>query len=169
MRRLTLDFLHPFPRPHWAAWLLLAAGLGLAVWVGWQDQQVGRALAVAAAESPAVRTPPASRRGPSAARGENQVAAESSRAQLATPWGGLLVRLENGRPKYIALLALEADARKPEATLTAEARTAKDMLAWVEQLKGEAGFGSVTLASHTLQENDPQRPIRFVLRLVWRS
>jgi len=169
MRRLRLDFLHPFPRPHWAAWLLLAAGLGLAAWVGWQDQQVGRALTAAAAESPQPRTPTAPRRAALAAPGEDQAAAESSRAQLATPWGGLLVRLENSRPKSIALLALEADARKPEATLTAEARTAKDMLAWVEQLKGEAGFGSVTLASHTLQENDPQRPIRFVLRLVWRN
>lgn len=169
MRRLRLDFLHPFPRPHWAAWLLLAAGLGLAAWVGWQDQLIERALAVAAAESPPPRTPPVSRRGPSAATGEDQLAVESSRAHLATPWGGLLIRLENSRPKTIALLALEADARKPEATLTAEARTAKDMLAWVEQLKGEAGFRSVTLASHTLQENNPQQPIRFVLRLVWRN
>ncbi|MHB1187817.1 PilN domain-containing protein [Thiobacillus sp.] len=169
MHRLKLDFLHPFPRPHWTAWLLLAAGLGLAAWVGWQDQQVGRALAVAAAESPAPRMPPAARRASRAEPGEDQVAAESSRVQLATPWGGLFVRLESNRPKRIALLALEADARKPEATLTAEARSAKDMLAWVEQLKGEAGFRSVTLASHTLQESDPQQPIRFVLRLVWRS
>jgi hypothetical protein len=28
---------------------------------------------------------------------------------------------------------------------------------------------SVTLASHTVREDDPQQPIRFVLRLVWRS
>jgi hypothetical protein len=167
MRRLRLDFLHPFPRPHWAAWLLLAAGLGLAAWVGWQDEQVGRALAAAAAESP--QPPAPTRRAVRTTTAEGETAAESSRAHLATPWGGLLVRLENSRPKSIALLALEADARKPEATLTAEARTAKDMLAWVEQLKGEAGFRSVTLASHTLQENDPQQPIRFVLRLVWRN
>lgn len=169
MRRLTLDFLHPFPRPHWAAWLLLAVGLGLAAWVGWQGEQVGRALAVAAAGSPAPRTPPAARRAARAETGADEAAAESSRAHLATPWRDLFVRLENSRPKRIALLALEADARKPEATLTAEARSAKDMLVWVEQLKGEAGFRSVTLASHTLQESDPQRPVRFVLRLVWRS
>lgn len=167
MRRLTLDFLHPFPRPHWAAWLLLAVGLGLAAWIGWQDRQAGRALAVAAAEAPVPLTP-AIRRAPRAATGE-AADAESSRAHLATPWGGLFIPLESHRPKHIALLTLEADARKPEATLTAEARSAKDMLAWVEQLKGEAGFRSVTLASHTLQENGPQRPIRFVLRLVWRN
>lgn len=85
------------------------------------------------------------------------------------PWADLFVRLETNRPKRIALVALEADARKPEATLTAEARTAKDMLAYIEQLKGEAGFASVTLASHALQESDPQQPLRFVLRLVWKA
>jgi len=170
MRSLKLDFLHPFPRPHWVAWVLLVAGVGLAAWIGWQDQQVVRALAVAAAESPAPRTPPVSRRAARAATGEAQTgAAESAQAQLATPWGELFGRLENNRPGRIALLSLEADARKSDATLTAEARSVKDMLAWIEQLKGEAGFHSVTLASHTLQEDDPQRPVRFVLRLGWRS
>jgi hypothetical protein len=43
------------------------------------------------------------------------------------------------------------------------------MLAYVELLKGKAGFASVTLVSHALQEGDPQRPLRFVLRLVWRA
>jgi hypothetical protein len=169
MRRLKLDFLHPFPRPHWAAWLLLAAGLGLAAWTGWQDQQVVRALAVAAAESPAPRTPPAARRAARATTDEAQTgAAESARAQLAAPWGELFGRLESNRPGGIALLSLDADARKPEATLAAEARSVKDMLAWIEQLKGEAGFPGVTLASHTVQDADPQRPVRFVLRLAWR-
>lgn len=169
MHRLTLDFLHPLPRPHWAAWLLLAVGLGLAAWVGWQDQQVVRALAVAAAESPAPRTPPPAQRATRAATGEAQTgAAESAQAQLATPWGELFGWLETNRPARIALLSLDADARKADVTLTAEARSVKDMLAWIEQLKGEAGFHSVTLASHTVQDADPQRPIRFVLRLGWK-
>jgi len=168
MRSLRLDFLHPFPRPHAIAWLLLAAGLGLSVWVGWKDQQVGRALAAASAAAPAPKTLPAARRA-AAPTGTEPGAAESSRAQLSTPWGDLFIRLESHRPRQIALLALEADARKPEATLTAEARNAKDMLAWIEQLKDEAGFRSVTLASHAVQEGDAQRPIRFVLRLAWRT
>ena len=169
MRRLKLDFLHPFPRPHWAAWLLLAAGLALAVWVGWQDQQVARALAVATAESPVPRTPAVPRRAARATPGDAQAgAAESAQAQLATPWGELFARLESNRPGRIALLSMDADARKPDVTLTAEARSVKDMLAWIEQLKGEAGFHSVTLASHAVQDADPERPIRFVLRLGWK-
>jgi len=168
MQSLKLDFLHPFPRPHWAAWALLAAGLGLATWVGWKDRQTQHALDVAVATAP---TPvaDAARRPASARAGEEQTVALQAREELAMPWGELFVRLETNPSKGIALVALEADARKAEATLTAEARTAKDMLAWIEQLKGKAGFASVTLASHALQESDPQQPIRFVLRLVWGS
>lgn len=169
MRGLRLDFLHPLPRPHGVAWLLLAAGLGLAAWTGWQGQQIGRALAEASAAAPTPKTLPASRRSAGTTKGDVPGAAESSRAQLETPWSELFMRLESHRPRRIALLALEADARKPEATLTAEARNAKDMLAWIEQLKDEAGFRSVTLASHVVQESDAQRPVRFVLRLAWRT
>jgi hypothetical protein len=168
MRSLRLDFLHPLPRPHWAGWLLLAAGIAMAVWVGWQDRQVGTALAEALAAAPP-ETKTAARRTTRVAPGEQQQAAESAQAQLLVPWGDLFVRLEANRPKRIALVALEADARKTEATLTAEAKNARDMLAWIDELKDKAGFASVTLASHTVREDDPQQPIRFVLRLVWRS
>lgn len=168
MRTLRLDFLHPFPRTHWAGWLLLAAGLGLATWTGWQGRQVQKALdvAVAAAPQPLAAAP---RRDVAAAASETLAAARQAREHLAVPWGELFVRLESHLPKSIALVALEADARKPEATLTAEARNARDMLAWVEQLKNTAGFASVTLVSHAVQEGDPQQPLRFVVRVVWRS
>lgn len=167
MRRLTLDFLHPLPRPHWAGWLLLAAGAALAAWSGWQGAQTQDALDAAVAAAPhalvaAARTRPV-------AAADEQSAARQAREQLAIPWDALFVRLETNLPKRIALVALEADARKPDATLTAEARSAQDMLAWVEQIKLEGGFASVTLVSHALQESDPQQPLRFVLRLDWRG
>lgn len=168
MRPLRLDLLHPRPRAHWAAWLLLAAGAALAGWTAWQDVQTRQALAeaVAAAPRPSSAAPAPL---PPAVAGDAQTAARQARAQLATPWDALFVRLEANLPKGIALLALEADARKTEATLTAEARSARDMLDWVEQLRMEAGFATVALASHALQENDPQRPLRFVVRLDWRN
>jgi len=168
MRALRLDFLHPLPRPHWAAWGLLAAGLGLAAWSGWQGQQVQRDLDDAMAASPRPAAAALRRQG-RALVSEEQTAARQARAELAVPWDGLFVRLEGNRPRQIALVSLEADARKEEATLTAEARTAKDMLAYIERLKVEAGFTSVTLASHSVQEGNPQQPLRFVLRLVWRA
>lgn len=167
MRRLTLDFLHPLPRPHWAGWLLLAAGAALAAWSGWQGAQTQDALDAAVAAAP--RAPVAATRTRPVAAVDEQSAARQAREQLAILWDALFVRLETNLPKRIALVALEADARKPDATLTAEARSAQDMLAWVEQLKLEGGFASVTLVSHALQESDPQQPLRFVLRLDWRG
>jgi hypothetical protein len=155
------------PRPHWAAWLLLGAGVGLAVWVGWQDRQVSAALAEAEASAPREARASAARSARPVARNA-AATGESAQAQLRAPWGDLFLRLEANRPKRIALLALEADARKNEATLTAEAKNARDMLAWIDELKDKAGFASVILASHSLREEDPQQPIRFVLRVVWR-
>ncbi|MFN3750718.1 MAG: hypothetical protein ACK4SR_05060 [Thiobacillus sp.] len=166
MRRLALDFLHPLPRPHWAGWLLLAAGLALAGMSGWQGAQTQTALDAAVAAAPQVARVPARRAAPVV---DGAQAAREANAQLAIPWDALFVRLEANLPKTVALVALEADARKPEATLTAEAMSAQDMLAWIEQLRLEAGFARVTLVSHALQENEAQQPLRFVLRLDWRG
>lgn len=164
---LKLDFEHPAPRPHWTAWLLLAAGLAAAAWTGWQAWRAQEAFDRAVAEAPHAAQVPAPRRATAAARTDD-TAARSAREQLATPWSELFMRLEGNLPKRIALVTLEADTRKLEATLTAEARNAKDMLAYVEQLKDEAGFTTVTLASHALQEADPQQPLRFIVRLGWK-
>ncbi len=167
MRSLRLDFVHPLPRPHWAAWLLLAVGVALAAWVGWQDRQVTAALSDAVAAAPAEPRTPA-RRTAQVAAGQTAAAAESAEAQLQVSWGELFLRLEANRPKRIAMVGIEADARRSEATLTAEAKSARDMLAWIDELKDKAGFASVVLASHTVREDDPQQPIRFVLRVVWK-
>lgn len=164
MRTLKLDFLHPQPRTHWSAWLLLVVGLAVAAWAGWRDRDTRLALDHALADAPKQEYAKA-RRSVTVQAGESGTAMD----QLSAPWRNLFVRLEESRPKRIALLALEADVRKNEATLTAEARNSKDMLAYIEMLKKEAGFSSVTLASHALQYEDTQHPLRFVLRLGWRG
>jgi Tfp pilus assembly protein PilN len=169
MRSLKLDFLHPVPQAPWAAWILLSVGLGLAVWVGWKGQQVQRNLDKALAAAPQKTAAIAQHAAFTTTTGEAATAVRLAKEQLSAPWSDLFVRLETSRPKNIALIALEADARKSEATLTAEACTMKDMLAYIELLKGEAGFASVTLASHALQYDDPEQPVRFVLRLAWRT
>lgn len=166
MRRLALDFLHPLPRPHRAGWLLLAAGLALAGWSGWQGAQTQAALDAAVAAAPRTTRAPARHVVPAVAGAQ---AAHEANAQLAIPWDALFVRLETNLPRTVALVSLEADARKPEATLTAEAMRAQDMLAWIEQLRLEAGFAGVALVSHALQESEAQQPLRFVLRLDWRG
>ncbi|MCP5277076.1 MAG: hypothetical protein H6935_01790 [Thiobacillus sp.] len=169
MRYVDLDFLHPRPRPSLAAWVLLAVGIGLAAMVFFQHQALDGNIAreEGLARKLKADTAQASRSGRKAGVSQ-QVTAAEVKARLTTPWGALLDKLERTSRGKIALLSLEADDRRREASITAEARSAEDMLAYLEQLKQEAGMDGVVLSSHKILEEDAQRPIRFVLRLEWR-
>lgn len=169
MRSLKLDFLHPQRGPGWVSWLLLAAGFVLVVWSIWHGGRLDRAIAVESAEQLRLNAASRSERAGRISSAPGKPGMLPTGELLALPWNALFARLEKVQSKKIALLALEADGRKTEATLTAEAKTLNDMLAYIEALKREGGFKSVTLSSHTLQEEDEQLPYRFVLRLGWRS
>lgn len=162
MRSLKLDFLHPQPTAGWPAWLLLVAGLALAGWALWHDGQLNQELAAETAEQRRLGKSPV-------ARNAGQAGTPMADEQLLLPWNELFGKLESVKTKDIALISLEADGRKTEAVLTAETRHFNDMLAYIESLRNEAGFRTVTLSSHVLREEDPQQPYRFVLRLGWRS
>jgi len=88
--------------------------------------------------------------------------------QLNLPWRALHDAVQAGTPANIALLALEPDARKSTVRITAEAKTSEDMIAYVEQLQKDEWFSAVVLARHEINEQDPNRPIRFQLDARWR-
>jgi Tfp pilus assembly protein PilN len=88
--------------------------------------------------------------------------------QLNLPWRALHDAVQAGTPSNIALLALEPDARKSMLRITAEAKTSDDMIAYVEQLQKSEWFGGVLLSRHEVNEQDPNRPIRFQLDAQWR-
>jgi Tfp pilus assembly protein PilN len=88
--------------------------------------------------------------------------------QLNLPWRALHDAVQAGTPSNIALLSLEPDARKSTVRITAEAKTSDDMIAYVEQLQKSEWFGGVSLARHEINEQDPNRPIRFQLDAQWR-
>lgn len=169
MRHLKLDFLHPAPGPGWLSWLLLASGLVLAVWSIWHGGRLDRAIAVESAEQLRLNAASRSERAGRISAAPGKPGMVPTGELLALPWNALFARLEKVQSGKVALLSLEADGRKTEATLTAESKTLNDMLAYIEALKREGGFKSVTLSSHVLQEEDAQLPYRFVLRLGWRS
>lgn len=169
MRTLRLDFLHPHPGTPWLGWLLLCLGLLLAGWSAWYDSKLNAALAHESAEQKRISMArkPSQAFGMSASSGRTGLSATGE--QLTLPWDRLFARLEEVKSKDVALLSIEADGRKTEATLTAEARRFDDMLAYVEALKNTAGFSSATIASHALQDENPYQPYRFVVRLEWKS
>jgi Tfp pilus assembly protein PilN len=88
--------------------------------------------------------------------------------QLNLPWRALHDAVQAGTPANIALLAMEPDARKNSVRITAEAKSSDDMIAYVEQLQKGDWFSAVLLSRHEINEQDPNRPIRFQLDAQWR-
>lgn len=89
--------------------------------------------------------------------------------QLNLPWRGLHDAIQAATPANIALLALEPDAKRASVRITAEARSSDDMLAYVARLQGVDWFDAVALARHEINEQDPNRPIRFQIDAQWKA
>jgi Tfp pilus assembly protein PilN len=89
--------------------------------------------------------------------------------QLNLPWRSLHDAIEAATPPGIALLALEPDAKKSSLRITAEAKSSDDMIAYVAALRHVDWFGAVALARHEINEQDPNRPIRFQVDAQWRA
>lgn len=164
MQRLELDFLRTRPAIPAAAWLLLAVGIALAALAGNRYLSVTDDLAREQAR--AARLAPPAEAARKAVQPSRTEPAEGD--LLATPWAGLLARLETTRPANVALLGLTADGRKGTLILTAEARNAAAMVDYLEVLRQQGGFRSVTLTGHTtVQGEDGIEAVHFIVRLGW--
>ncbi|MDB5597850.1 MAG: hypothetical protein JWM36_4811 [Hyphomicrobiales bacterium] len=183
MKRLHIDFAPPtlartVHRTGPLAWslallaVLLCAGAGA---IGWQMLARQRALETQLALVRAhVKTPAATLAAAQPQIGEAQAQAVNAAVlQLNLPWRALQDAVEQATPKTIALIALEPDPRRRSMKITAEAKNSDDMIAYIEQLRGQELFGiaagAVTLLHHETNELDPNRPIRFQLDAQWRT
>lgn len=88
-------------------------------------------------------------------------------AQLNLPWRDLQEALMAATPATVALLALEPDAHKQVLKVNAETKNSDDMIAYIEQLKQQELFSGVLLMRHEINEQDPNRPVRFQLEAHW--
>jgi Tfp pilus assembly protein PilN len=95
-------------------------------------------------------------------RATRQVASD-----LMTPWARLLSSLGSTTGKDVALLSVEPSVAKRSVRLTAEARDANDMLAYVAALQRDSRLSSVVLVSHQLQVQAPGTPVRFQIQAQW--
>lgn len=89
--------------------------------------------------------------------------------QLNVPWRELEDALATATPANIALLALDPDARKRILKITAEARNSDDMVGYVQVLKQQEFFSGAALVRHEIEEQDPNKPIRFQVEAQWRG
>lgn len=95
------------------------------------------------------------------------VAVNAAIAQLNLPWRDVFDAVEAATPKTIALLALQPDAKRNLLKGMAEAKTSDDMIGYIEQLKKQEFFTTVLLTKHEINEQDPNKPLRFQFEAQW--
>jgi Tfp pilus assembly protein PilN len=89
--------------------------------------------------------------------------------QLNVPWPALFDALEEASLPGVALLELHPDAQSSELRVKAEAKSADDMIAYVESLKRQGLFAAVRLDQHEMNEQDRNHPVRFEVSALWRE
>lgn len=87
--------------------------------------------------------------------------------RLDTPWADLFTAVENAFDTRVTLLAVEPDTERKEVRLTAEAKDLSAMLDYVKQVRTSTVLVSAYVASHQVNIQDPQRPVRFTLLARW--
>lgn len=175
MNILRLDYQQDLAL-RWPGLLLLAValgGLGFAIvyYVDLNDRAAsweGRLEQVARSGG---MSPLAGRTGQ---RESEDMAVQVSRAnevlhRLTLPWNALFRAVESAAGKDIALLAMEPDLEKKQVKISGEARDFAALLNYVTRLEEQAVFGPVYLQGHQVQQQDPDKPVRFSLLAVWRG
>lgn len=89
--------------------------------------------------------------------------------QLSLPWESLFYAVESAGGKDIALLALEPDMEKGVVKISGEAKNIAAMLDYLKRLEERDVFGTVYLQSHLVQQQNPDKPVRFALLAIWRG
>jgi Tfp pilus assembly protein PilN len=84
------------------------------------------------------------------------------------PWPSLLNALEAATPATVALLSIEPDPKKQRLRGTAEAKNTSDMLDYLRRLKAQPLLHQVGLVRHEINEQDPNRPVRFQFEAQWK-
>ncbi len=176
MKRMNLDFTAPGARPGPISWLLLALGLIAITTAGlaWQTadnaaQEVRTRLAglQAAPEDKPAGTKNKARNSVDQAAQARQREDNNVRRALALPWTRLLTGLQDTRPDDIAFLALDADGRRGDFQLSANAKSYRAMLDYYRAMQAESAFKSVSLVRHELRQIDGVQGVNFSLRGGW--
>ena len=88
--------------------------------------------------------------------------------QMALPWGSLFKTLESSNTDKIALLAIQPDAGKHSVKVNGEAKDFTALLDYIQQLEQDKTLTDVALLNHEIDQQTPEKPVRFALTANWR-
>ena len=173
MTQLYLDYQRsnkPFP---WAGTVLLLLSLGLLALADIYYQSLTEKIAYWELKSGQFQKATGRKMGNSP-REINDMAQEIKHAndvlnQITLPWDKLFQAVEWSSGKDVALLTIEPDAEKHVVKISGEAKNIEAVLNYVRHLSDQEIFNSVYLQSHQVQEQNPERPVRFALIATWKD
>jgi Tfp pilus assembly protein PilN len=87
--------------------------------------------------------------------------------QLNLPWNILFSQLEKAKDDGVALLSVEPNANSTTIKVAGEAKNYEAMLRYVRTLSEQGVFQGVYLTDHKMDEQNPDKPIRFSLEASW--
>jgi Tfp pilus assembly protein PilN len=176
MRALQLDYRDNHGLRNLIGYMLLALVLALALSIGWYftglRQQISQVQAsldeidsrihAKTSQSDSSTMPP---------QKLADVIKFSNRTihQLNLPWSFLFSQLEKAKTEGVALLSVEPNANSTSIKVVGEANSYEAMLKYVRNLSAQGVLQGVYLMDHKMDEQNPDKPIRFSLEASWLS
>jgi hypothetical protein len=172
MPALCLDYQHRRPGSVWWRAGLLVIGLVAASGALLYERQLAGAIAQHQAELGQIRQRLHPRRVVRADASPRQIEEEVRRAkgvirQLTLPWDRMFAAIEASDNHGIALLTVQPDADKQHTLIGGEAKSLMVMLEYVQRLERSGALARVHVTTHEVQQQDPQKPVRFMLEADW--
>lgn len=103
---------------------------------------------------------------------QNRFAGEIAQAnriidRLGMPWGELFAAIDATVIDDVTLLSVEPDLERKEVHISAEAKDRKAMLNYARILQQSKTLTDGYIVSHQVNNQDPQKPVRFSVVAVW--
>lgn len=172
MRELGLDFQPRRQRPLSLLLLCVACILCADAWIELRDHDAQLADLQVQLENAQRRADRLAMKARETARREAALPVEQSKAlqqalaAIHLDWEALFRRIEESTQEDIALLAITPNAASKSLQLSGEARDLQAVLAFVDALRRQP-LSRVSLLSHEIKADDPQRPILFEIAATW--
>jgi Tfp pilus assembly protein PilN len=177
MHALFLDFQRTHRAVPWAGLTVLATALVVAAAVANHQRIVNKQIAAWEGKVDQIQ-----RMSGELAKASRQLSGVAARAQrteaqqanlvlrqIGLPWNAVFKAVEESAGPDIGLLSLEPDLQKGVVRIAGEARNFEALLAYVKQLSARELFGNVLLLSHQVQQDQPDKPVRFALLAYWKE
>jgi hypothetical protein len=87
--------------------------------------------------------------------------------RLSLPWDALFRAIESADAKSVALLTIQPNPERRTLAISGEAKGFEHVLEYIRQLERSDPLVNVHMTNHKVEQQDPQKPVRFTLLADW--